>query len=416
MKALLILRAAFCWVWHLASMALLALRGALAPRHCAAPPSREWDVVCVSHVEWAHAWQRNQHVMSHLAARRRVLYVFPIKGALLRHQWRNTLRPIRRDPSGVLLYHPLVIPGARVSRLVERLNARLLAACVRALVRRLGMRPGPVLWYYFPDQLGLIGRLGESAVVYDIQDEYTRFEWASPAVAQRQSVLIARADQVFTGTHALYEKHRAAARRIRFIPCGVDFPFFHAVRRRPPAQPPRGPALQPPVIGYFGLVDKRIDLAMIADLARRRPQWTFAMIGPEGEGALDGLEFPPNVVFYGHVPYAQLPDFAQAFDVCAMPFAINDLTRAINPTKTLEYFALERPVVSSPIPDVVKFYGEVVLIAEGADQWEAAIEKAIEGVPDRLARGIEIARSRSWEAMTAEFESQIDEAIAQTTR
>ena len=388
-----------------------ALWGWLGPDPNAGAIGDGWDLLTVSHVQWEHVWQRNQHVMSRMARERKVLYCYPVKGAMLKQHWRNAWRPVRRDPSGVLLLHYLVVPGSRLSPLIDRLNAWLLAGCMRALMRRMGMRPAPVLWFYFPDQLGVVGRLGERAVVCDIQDDYTQFEWASPVVAEREQALLRRADQTFTGTDALHRKHEAASRRIRFLPCGVDFEFFHAVRSTPPPVPPEIADLQGPVLGYFGLVDHRIDLELIAELARRRPDWTFLMIGPRGGPETDDPAFTDNVRFTGPVLYSDLPAYSQTFDVCLMPFVLNELTRAINPTKTLEYFALERPVVSSRIPDVETFYGEVVLLADGADQWHDAIERALAGEPKRVAKALEIARERSWEAMTHEFTETIEDML-----
>jgi len=260
----------------------------------------------------------------------------------------------------------------------------------------------------------MIGRLGERAIVYDIQDNYEHFFWSSSDLPQRERELLAAADQVFTGTYTLYDKNRAFARVAEFIPCGVDFEFFNQVRRKPLSWPEgfRGfyEKLRPPILGYFGLIDDRIDLALIAELARRRPEWQFLLIGPY-DLVKEKFKPMPNVHFTDQVEYADLPRHAQAFDVCLMPFLMNELTRAINPTKTLEYFALERPVVSSPIPDMMRFYGEAIDFATDADGWEKAIEKSLQPDPIRLAKALEIARGRSWQAVIERFRSRTQEAI-----
>lgn len=373
---------------------------------------RGLDVVCVSHVDWEHAWQRNQHVMSHLARQGKVIYCVPVKDFSLRLYRKRVLRTFCRDKTGVWVYYALVLPGTRFSPAVERLNARLIGSFIQRHARKIGMAK-PVLWYYFPEQVALTETLDKSCCVYDIQDNYTHFEWASPELAQREKALVDAADQVFTGTHSLYEKFKSAAGAIEFIPCGVDFDFFHAARgNSPPPVPEVYRDMKGPVLGYFGLVDDRIDLDLVDELARRRPEWQIVMIGPGWEHATEGRRFPENVHFVGHVAYEDLAAHAQIFDVCIMPFVLNELTRAINPTKTLEYFALERPVVSVPIPDMVKFYPDQIGFAEGADAWEKAVEKALDPDPARLTQALEIARGRSWESITKRFVDTIKERLS----
>jgi glycosyltransferase involved in cell wall biosynthesis len=374
-----------------------------------------FDVICISHVEWRHVWQRNQHVMSRLARGGRVLYCYPVKIRALRKHWRRVLQGVQKlDGPSLWLAYPLVIPGSRVSRAVERLNTFLIGGWLRARARRLGLA-NPGLWYYFPDLVSLRGRMGEICCVYDIQDDYPRFFWASPDVGAREQRLLAAADLVFTGAHSLYRKHRAAAKRIEFVPSGVDVEHFRRARSAPLEQPVSLRAMSGPVLGYFGLIDERIDLKLIAELARRRPNWNFVMVGPVMASA-QRIEPLPNVRFPGQVDYEELPRYAQLFDVCLMPFVLNDLTRAINPTKTLEYFALERPVVSSRIPDIVEFYGEVIDFAEGTEEWEAAIERALRPDPVRIGRALAIARERSWDAITQRFADRIRDRIAETRR
>jgi len=394
-----LLKAGLMWLW---------VRRWRPPAAPADDPDR-WDVVCLSHVNWRHVWQRNHHTMSHLAKRSKVLYINTIRlDTYTKHTPRHKLR-FKRVAANIWQCEMFVLPFEMVSPVFQRLNRFLLEARIKFHMRRLGFGP-VVLWYYFPSHRWLTGRLGERAVVYDIQDEYSQFLWAPRDTAERERQLLAEADVVFAGTDALYERKRPMARGgIHFFGCGVDFDLFHNAynRDKPRDLHTLRNAVQ---LGYFGAIDERVDSDLLRYMAERRPDWDLVLIGPINPAFR--VFAAPNVVFTDQKPYADLPKFLAFWKVCLMPFAISEMTRHINPTKALEYFASGKPVVSTPIPDMVKHYSDVIYFGETREAFVAACEAALADFPaERRERGLALARERSWERVIGEMRRLIDEAI-----
>ncbi len=370
----------------------------------------QWDVVCLSHVNWEHIWQRNHHTMSGLSRRSKVLYINPVRlDAHLKHAPLRRLSFRRVRPN---LWHAewFVLPFETQSRLFQQLNRFLLETRIRYWMQRLGFGP-IVLWFYFPSQAWLAGCLGERAVVYDIQDEYSHFCWAPRDTAEKERFLLDKADVIFAGTDALFERKRAPGRNIHFFACGVDVEHFGNLyhRDRPhDLRHLRGSA----TLGYFGAIDDRIDSDLLQFIARERPDWNLVMIGPIFPNVFR-LFSAPNVVFTGARRYELLPRYLSCFDVCLMPFKLNELTAHINPTKALEYFASGKPVVSTPIPDMVKHYSDVIYFADTPEQFLAQCERALRDFPpERRDRGVRLAAERSWETVVASMRNVIDAAIA----
>jgi len=369
-----------------------------------------WDVVCVSHVNWRHIWQRNHHTMSQLARLSKVLYINPIRlDTYCKHTPWHLLR-FRKVWKNIWQHEMFVFPLETQSPLFQRLNRFLLETRIRYHMKRLGFGP-IVLWFYFPSQRWLTGCLGERAVVYDIQDEYPQFPWAPRDTAEKERRLLAEADVVFAGTDALYERKRSQARNIHFFGCGVDFERFNTVYyrdRRHELRHLRGKV----TLGYFGAIDNRIDRDLLLWLVRERPDWNLVMIGPIVGGLFKRFS-APNVAFTGPKSYELLPRYLALFDVCLMPFAMNEMTRHINPTKALEYFASGKPVVSTIIPDMVKYYSDVIYFASTPEEFLAQCEACLANFPpERRERGLQLARERSWESVVASMREHIDQAIA----
>jgi glycosyltransferase involved in cell wall biosynthesis len=388
----------------------LIIRNRPLPSGDGLPPD-QWDVVCLSHVNWRHVWQRNQHTMSHLARRSRVLYINAIRlDSYAKHSRFNKLRCKEVAPN-VWHYETFVFPFETLSPFFQRLNLWMLETRIRYQLWRRGFGP-VVLWFYFPSQRWLVGRLNERAVVYDIQDEYHLFLWAPRDTADRERRLLEHdADIVFAGTDALYERKRPLARgETYFFGCGVDFDHFHNTYFREPRRDLH--KLKNKIqLGYFGMIDERIDRDLLMYLSRQRPDWDLVMVGPILLAAFEPFE-APNVVFTRQKQYQELPYYLSLWNVCLMPFVMSELTRHINPTKALEYFASGKPVVSTPIPDMVKYYSDVIYFAETKEEFLARCEEAISHFPpERRERGLQLARERSWATVAAEMRKLITEVI-----
>jgi UDP-galactopyranose mutase len=256
-----------------------------------------------------------------------------------------------------------------------------------------------VLWYYTPMALAWSRHLRAAAVVYDCMDELSAFAGASRDLRAREAELLARADLVMTGGASLYEAKRHGHGAVHLFPSSVDVPHF-AGARLPQSDPADQADIPRPRLGYFGVVDERMDLELVAGVAAARPAWQLVMVGPTAKIDEASLPRAANIHYLGRKPYEALPAYLAGWDVALLPFAHNEATRYISPTKTPEYLAAGRPVVSTSIRDVVRPYGErgAVRIADGVEAFVAAAGECLAAphagrdIADALLRGM------SWDA------------------
>jgi UDP-galactopyranose mutase len=359
------------------------------------------DLLCFSHLRWNFVFQRPNHLMCRAAAKRRVLYIEePIYGAAQAHVTTTEARP------NLLVVTPHLPQGMN---LVGELAAH--RALLDRVYRQLDVNE-PLVWLYTPMALELTEGLSPAAVVYDCMDELSGFHGAPAALQLLEAKLLARADLVFTGGASLCRAKRRRRRDAHLFPSSVELEHFRAARLGV-EEPADQRDLPGPRIGFFGVIDERTDLELLADVARRRPDWSLVMVGPVVK--IDPASLPrlPNIQYLGQKTYAELPSYLAGWDVAMMPFAMNDATRFISPTKTLEYLAGGKPVVSTPIADVVSPYGEqgLVAIARDADEFVAGTQKllagerpTLEAVDAFLARG---SWDRTWDAMATLIEDTV---------
>jgi glycosyltransferase involved in cell wall biosynthesis len=304
---------------------------------------------------------------------------------------------VRQD--GVSLAVP-VLPydtdDARAEPAQAMLLDRLLAVSGR---RRL------IFWYYTPMALGFSGHHMPDLCVYDCMDELSAFRFAPPGLKAREAELLGRADLVFTGGASLYEAKRARHQSVHAFPSSIDAAHFGRARgqRQEPADQA---ALPRPRLGYFGVIDERLDLELVAAIADLRPDWQIVMLGPLAK--IDETDLPcrPNIRWLGGKSYNELPDYLAGWDVGLMPFALNEATRFISPTKTPEFLAAGVPLVSTPIVDVVRCYGEpglVEIAATAADmvaKTEHLLARPKSDWLDRVDRHLHgLSWERTWGAM-----------------
>ncbi|MDX2098424.1 MAG: glycosyltransferase family 1 protein [Leptolyngbyaceae cyanobacterium bins.59] len=233
----------------------------------------------------------------------------------------------------------------------------------------------PILWYYTPMAMAFSAHVRSSVIVYDCMDELSAFRGASPELRIWEKQLFERADVVFTGGHSLYEVKRHQHENVHAFPSSIDVAHF-AQAKTMEEEPEDQVNIPHPRLGFYGVVDERMDLELLDEIAQARPDWHLVIIGPVVKIDPETLPNHPNIHYLGGKSYQELPNYLAGWDVALLPFARNESTRFISPTKTPEYLAAGKPVVSTSIRDVVRPYGEqgLVKIADTASEFVAAIE------------------------------------------
>ena len=366
-------------------------------------------LICFSHLRWDFVFQRPQHLMTRFAAHRPVIF---FEEPIIEQD--RTTPALRRnvcDKSGVVVATPLLPPGYDPETTDIAAKALLDELVDERAISR------PIVWYYTPMMLSFSRHLDASVVVYDCMDELSHFRFAPPELVSREQELFEKADVVFTGGYSLWEAKRLQHDNVHPFPSSVDRAHFAQARELDRDAAIDQAGLIRPRLGYYGVIDERLDLDLIAALADARPDWSIVMVGPVVKVDLADLPRRNNVHYLGSKSYAQLPSYLAGWDVALMPFAINDATKFISPTKTPEYLAGGRPVVSTPITDVVRHYGDLegVRIADTAEAFIAECEKALELSQKPQAWRPEVDKilsELSWDRTFARMAALIDEAAA----
>jgi UDP-galactopyranose mutase len=327
------------------------------------------DLVCFSHLRWGFVFQRPQHLMSRFAAHRRVFFV---EEPIREDQAAPSLRFRVCEKTQVNVVTPVISESASPEE-----ATKLMGRLMRDLFRRRKI-DDYVAWFYTPMALDYCGKLKAKATVYDCMDELSLFRNAPPQLAGNEKKLFGISDLVFTGGISLYEAKRNQHERVYPFPSSVDSAHFAQARTMADTASDQKD-LPKPRLGYAGVIDERIDLQLIREVAERRSDWQIIMIGPVVK--IDPATLPrlANIHWLGMKDYNELPGYFAGWDVAMMPFAMNDSTRFISPTKTPEYLAAGLPVVSTPVRDVVRQYADVglVRIATGASEFLAQAEQAM---------------------------------------
>jgi glycosyltransferase involved in cell wall biosynthesis len=361
-----------------------------------------FDLVCVSHLRWDFVFQRPQHLMLRAAKGRKVVYFEePIfkegQSPHLQIRWDNQ----------VLVATPL-LPTDLDEVQVGRLNRQMLDG----LLTDQGIKHF-VLWMYTPMALSYLEGLKVQAVVYDCMDELANFRFAPPTLRLREQQLFQKADVVFTGGMSLYEAKRAQHDNVHCFPSSVEVAHFAKARRLLP-EPRDMQNLRRPRVGFYGVIDERMDLELLAGCSQALPEVEFVMVGPIAKINPADLPQLPNLHFLGQKSYAELPAYLAHWDVALLPFAINESTRYISPTKTPEYLAAGKPVVSTPIKDVVRPYGDegVVYIAQNQQDFCAHIRKALfDDQRQRRFKADALIQKMSWDNTWEAMEQQLELTI-----
>ncbi|MDZ7969171.1 MAG: UDP-galactopyranose mutase [Nostoc sp. DedSLP03] len=363
------------------------------------------DIVCLSHLRWNFVYQRPQHLLSRCAQGKRVFF---IEEAIFSEEPLARL-DVNQDSNGVVV----VVPHLQQGLSEEAINADL-----QALINNLFAEHNInkyICWYYTPMAIAFTRHLQPQAVVYDCMDELSAFHGASPTLKNYEAELFKRADLVFTGGQSLYESKVNQHPNVYAFPSSVDVPHFAQARNL--TEPEDQAHIPHPRLGFFGVIDERMDIELLAGIAEARPDWHLVIIGPVVK--IDPATLPQheNIHYLGGRDYKQLPAYLAGWDLAMLPFARNESTRFISPTKTPEYLAAGRPVVSTSIRDVVRPYGEskLVRIADTVSEFVTAAELAMqEDTPasEWLSRVDAFLEKISWDRTWASMMKLIDSAIA----
>lgn len=371
----------------------------------ALPDPSKPTLLCLSHLRWNFVYQRPQHLMSRCSRLFQVLFFeepVPSEGS---HAWLEV--KLAEEDVRLLIPH---IPAPLI-------NTNEGAELLRGLLDRylLIADADPILWYYTPMSLSFTDHLNAPLVIYDCMDELSAFLGAPPQLIAYEQALFKKADIVFTGGYSLYESKRKQHRNAHPFPSSVDIAHFGKARQSD-QQPDDQAAIAGPKMGFYGVIDERIDVALIRDIAIARPEWQIIMIGPIVK--IDPRTLPqlPNIHYLGPKTYDELPAYLSGWDVALMPFAINSSTRFISPTKTPEYLAGGRPVVSTAIHDVVRTYGgtELVFIANNSQEFIRSIELALQTMKNPsfvCAQADGLLRGMSWEHTWEDMYALIEERL-----
>ena len=346
------------------------------------------DLICFSHLRWNFVRQRPNHLMARAAKDRRVYYVeepMPTDGSFAHLE--------RRTEAGVTIVTPHLPASLETGDAQEVLAALMTDLVGTDEIRR------PTLWYYTPMALPWSRHLGADVTVFDSMDDLTGFRGAPDGLGALEDELLARADIVFCGGASLHARMAHRHPNSHCFPSSVDLDHFRRARSSE-TEPSDQSAIAHPRIGYAGVIDERINLDLIAGVAARRPDWQLVLVGPIAKIAPEDVPVAPNIHQLGMKTYAELPDYLAGWDIGWMPFAHNDATRFISPTKTPEYLAAGLPVVSTSIHDVVEAYGSagLVTIADSLDDTIAAIDAALDGAVPDVAHVDQVLARASWDS------------------
>lgn len=373
-------------------------------------------LIVFSHLRWDFVYQRPQHLMSRLARDYRVLFV--------EEPVHRSDGPPRFDAfsgaPGVQVLRPctpVAAPGFHDDQLP------VLKSLLAAYLSEHGI-DDYLVWCYTPMALPLLGQMRPRALVYDCMDELAAFAGAPRQLGQREAALLKAADLVFTGGPSLYEAKRASTRNVHCLPSAVEALHFAPPPEAFDSEEARdADSLQRdiphPRLGFFGVIDERLDRALVAHLADARPDWQIVMVGPVVKIDRDSLPQRPNLHWLGMQPYARLPFLLADWAVCLLPFASNDATRFISPTKTLEYMAAGKPIVSTAVPDVAALYGDVVAVAQDAPSFLRACEEALAETPaaraSRRQRMAKRVAGHSWDGSVERIDTLLKAHLARGT-
>ena len=375
-----------------------------------APDNNRPTLLCFSHLRWDFVFQRPQHLMSRFADEMTVVY------------WEEPVEIGRKETPLLRVRTAEDCPNVRivVPHLPEGLDEERREAALKRLLDAYsaGLNRPLIAWYYTPMMLPFSRDIDATVTVFDAMDELSKFKFAPPRLLELEQELIDRADLVFTGGTSLFEAKKDRHDSVHLFPSSVDRAHFQRARTALP-EPHDQAEIPHPRLGFYGVLDERFDTELLDRIAEMRPEWHFVMVGPVVKISDDDLPKRPNIHYLGGKKYEQLPSYLSGWDVALMPFAMNESTEFISPTKTPEYLAGGKPVVSTPVRDVVRHYGQLegVGIARTAERFVDECERALKLLPrgEWLAEADLLLSATSWSTTQARMSGLIAEVLGEWT-
>lgn len=319
------------------------------------------DLVCFSHLNWNFVYQRPQHLLSRFTSQYRVIYIQEFSYSEMQDGY-----TISKGTENVWIVEPHL--NNHHERIIERQRA-----VVNSIFREQQIYKY-IFWYYTPMSLLFSDHLHPAVTIYDCMDELSAFKFANPQLKNAEKALFEKADIVFTGGATLYEAKKHRHPNVHAFDSSIDNEHFKIARYHLEEYADQI-HIPHPRLGFYGVIDERFDTALIAQAAALKPEWQFILIGPVVKIDESTLPRTSNIHYLGSKTYKELPGYLSGWDIALIPFSINESTRYISPTKTPEYLAGGKPVISTPITDVVNPYGKKGLVHIAANAAEL-VEKA----------------------------------------
>ena len=386
---------------------ILRLLEAIAP----SPPrgkdhSPPREIVFVTYAPFRGLFDRHLQIATKLSRTHPVLYcdLISISTLILSPGLIRELGFARVAPR-LFRFAALILPLDGRSAPFTFINRFILISYLKAAIRRAGFSHF-ALFLWEPNREYLVGRLGESLVIYDIIDEYSEFLGSARKILSAEERLFPKTDLIITGTYSLFLSRREKHKNIHFIPCGVDYELFSS---SPSFTPEELTTLPHPVIGYYGMLDARLDIDLLRFLGEKHPDWSFVLIGPLGTD-LSALMNLRNFHLLGRRSYRSLPSYIAFFDIVIIPYRLNRYTEHINPNKMLEILAAGKPVVTTDLPDIRRFYSDIAFVSQDYRQFADNIKRALSDkkeVEERIVRGKKMARENSWDEVAEKIKELV---------
>jgi glycosyltransferase involved in cell wall biosynthesis len=363
------------------------------------------DLICLSHLRWGFVFQRPQHLMSRFGRSRRVFF---FEEPVFEENAEPRIKAQLCPQTGVHVCAP-VLPCGLDQAQINSLQRDLL----NSLLDENDIR-NYIAWYYTPTAMEFTSALDPKLTAYDCMDELSAFSGAPLSMRNNEQALFRQAQLVFTGGKSLFDSKRKQHESVYLFPSSVDTSHFGRARQiqeEPADQKP----IRKPRFGFAGVIDERMNIELLRQIAQQRPDWQFVLLGPVVKIDAASLPKAPNIHFLGMKSYADLPAYLAGWNIGMLPFALNESTRFISPTKTPEYLAAGLRVISTPIRDVVTPYGQLgfVSIAENAEQFVEAGERLLaEGsTPEFQERADQFLAQSSWDKTAREMEQLIESRL-----